>query len=588
MHINGGDFVKGTRRMQLYKVLTNSLCIAIVLTGVGISKVAYSAKLGPSFSCDGKLNAIEAAICDSSELSKLDRELSVLYKYARLISPNPDQIKRDQRNWLVARNKCSSAQSLGSCIGDQYRKRSEVLFQVGAPDPSEYLVEDIASADHCADNETCDPPELSYYKEWAGSLLDSAILGEEMLPDAVLTKYRIQLVEDRLALEATKKSIERDERSPAFKHRHLIRRYQTLTAYLLKLREEQIWRSYIPTDDGIPASYGFGEKEYEERSVWLQSAKENRFVDYSFPREELAYMAAEAQCEENESLQSLAERVNEALNREIMSPSGGGGPSTDGWSSTEDPVKALLSAPAGEMAYNTLLAAEAVCKAWFIPAKLREKAISDLLALYLEQSERYDSVDFRWCDYAYNSIESNFCLKYVAEWEKAEDLAFSVEKLGLDVSTTNPARIFLEGMKLDPRCFQGWRQGYPEGLEPPRRANLAKGLVRRVDGKVSTPYDLLECSNFASDFGTQQLRRTDEQDLNAFVAFEVRGVIDRRYCSHFFEGIKESCLAIFEIEFEEWGGGSLNAPPSKETFAILRIDDWLVLARAEEEEWRRK
>ena len=121
--------------MQLYRLLTQSLSIAIVITGFGISKLAYSADQGPSYSCAGKLSVVETAICGSSELSKLDGELSVLYKYARLISPNPDQIKRDQRNWVVARNKCSSAQSLASCIGDQYRKRSEVLFQAGAPEP---------------------------------------------------------------------------------------------------------------------------------------------------------------------------------------------------------------------------------------------------------------------------------------------------------------------------------------------------------------------------------------------------------------------------------------------------------------------
>ena len=58
----------------------------------------------PSFSCEGKLNRVEKAICASEGLSIYDRELAELYKRAASHISHGDQMKRSQIRWIKQRN----------------------------------------------------------------------------------------------------------------------------------------------------------------------------------------------------------------------------------------------------------------------------------------------------------------------------------------------------------------------------------------------------------------------------------------------------------------------------------------------------
>ena len=82
--------------------------------------------ISPSFSCDASLSKIESYICNSRQLSLLDKLMS--NQYALLMASHTDEVdsvlKKEQIAWISKRNSCSDF----SCIETEYKNRlSEIM-----------------------------------------------------------------------------------------------------------------------------------------------------------------------------------------------------------------------------------------------------------------------------------------------------------------------------------------------------------------------------------------------------------------------------------------------------------------------------
>ncbi|WP_191832743.1 MliC family protein [Pseudomonas fluorescens] len=88
---------------------------------------------GPSFSCD-KAEGVALKVCQSPQLSKLDRDLAALYKrvLGQADSDSQKLLKATQRGWIKGRDECWKASDVDACIRDQYQVRMvELQIQSG-------------------------------------------------------------------------------------------------------------------------------------------------------------------------------------------------------------------------------------------------------------------------------------------------------------------------------------------------------------------------------------------------------------------------------------------------------------------------
>ena len=96
-----------------------------------LKKYAGPTEIKPSFSCSGKLNRIERAICDSEGLSIYDRELATNYKKAMKHEKIAKQFKKDQIRWIGKRNReCKAFEKdfqVDACIARTTRARIRYL-----------------------------------------------------------------------------------------------------------------------------------------------------------------------------------------------------------------------------------------------------------------------------------------------------------------------------------------------------------------------------------------------------------------------------------------------------------------------------
>jgi len=75
---------------------------------------------GPSFSCDRDLTEVETTICNSQELSRLDRELANAFEAAQRLAGRKALLRKQQNLWQMAvRDKCED----DSCIRQAYESR---------------------------------------------------------------------------------------------------------------------------------------------------------------------------------------------------------------------------------------------------------------------------------------------------------------------------------------------------------------------------------------------------------------------------------------------------------------------------------
>ena len=89
------------------------------------TQVAATRAVGPpSFDCNGKLNAVESAICADGGLSGRDRNLTDLYKrISQSLDPAARQLFLDgQRAWIRIRNQCQNP-NMVACLSSVYDRR---------------------------------------------------------------------------------------------------------------------------------------------------------------------------------------------------------------------------------------------------------------------------------------------------------------------------------------------------------------------------------------------------------------------------------------------------------------------------------
>lgn len=89
---------------------------AVLLLGLISTSLAGHAA---SFDCTEAASRAEKLICAEGELSKLDDDLAFAYSIASVDPDLANQVRRDQRQWLVMRNGCGDM----ACIKSAYTRR---------------------------------------------------------------------------------------------------------------------------------------------------------------------------------------------------------------------------------------------------------------------------------------------------------------------------------------------------------------------------------------------------------------------------------------------------------------------------------
>ena len=78
---------------------------------------------GASFDCAKAGTKVEKMICANAEVSQLDGEMAMTYRYTLQTVADPASVKKEQRQWLKERNKCQDE----SCLIEKYRQRIGVM-----------------------------------------------------------------------------------------------------------------------------------------------------------------------------------------------------------------------------------------------------------------------------------------------------------------------------------------------------------------------------------------------------------------------------------------------------------------------------
>lgn len=80
---------------------------------------------GPSFDCRRASGVVEIAVCRSPVLAELDARLAFVYRDALAGAPasRAEQIRRDQRQWIAARESCTREPAIERCLNRRYLTR---------------------------------------------------------------------------------------------------------------------------------------------------------------------------------------------------------------------------------------------------------------------------------------------------------------------------------------------------------------------------------------------------------------------------------------------------------------------------------
>ena len=111
--------------------------LRFILTGSASLLLANSVLAGgPSYDCSTVAStSIEALVCQSDELSALDRQLEEVYAAARkkAVNAHPPTLKAEQRGWIKGRNDCWKATDIPACVKLSYQSRIaelQALYQL--------------------------------------------------------------------------------------------------------------------------------------------------------------------------------------------------------------------------------------------------------------------------------------------------------------------------------------------------------------------------------------------------------------------------------------------------------------------------
>jgi uncharacterized protein len=97
--------------------------ILCLVAGV-ISVLVVNSTLAANFPCEKASSLQEKLICNDSELSKLDDELSAIYKKSLIDKLDKEQLKQQEKEWLSnERNKCKDV----PCMHRAYKDRISIL-----------------------------------------------------------------------------------------------------------------------------------------------------------------------------------------------------------------------------------------------------------------------------------------------------------------------------------------------------------------------------------------------------------------------------------------------------------------------------
>jgi uncharacterized protein len=106
-----------------------------VATGAAPAAPAPVVPSGPSFSCKGRLSAVQKLVCDDAALSALDRKLTGIVSQVTFKEPrevNDQSLAVVQRQWLRERESCATTPEVRKCVSSLYRTRiAELQGQYG-------------------------------------------------------------------------------------------------------------------------------------------------------------------------------------------------------------------------------------------------------------------------------------------------------------------------------------------------------------------------------------------------------------------------------------------------------------------------
>lgn len=99
------------------------LLISALLT---LPLTSFAAAQAPAFDCSKVAEgSIEALVCQTPDLSALDRQMAEVYQQAsaKTGAPQPSQLKAEQRGWIKGRDECWKDDDKPRCVADSYRLR---------------------------------------------------------------------------------------------------------------------------------------------------------------------------------------------------------------------------------------------------------------------------------------------------------------------------------------------------------------------------------------------------------------------------------------------------------------------------------
>jgi uncharacterized protein len=88
-----------------------------------------NAAIAASFDCAKAKSSVEKTICNDSELSKLDEELSRVYKSALLDYPVENYLRVRQRDWIKLNTYCDKTKFV-ACLRENYKERIKKLSDI--------------------------------------------------------------------------------------------------------------------------------------------------------------------------------------------------------------------------------------------------------------------------------------------------------------------------------------------------------------------------------------------------------------------------------------------------------------------------
>ena len=118
-----------------------------------------------SFDCARASSPAEKLICSDVEASRLDEELAAVYWKALSDAADPAALRREQRQWLKARDACTVAKCLHAAYGDRIAALKKATLAAPAPPyGSEHALASV--------RKTCLPP----YAERVGAIYKECVV----------------------------------------------------------------------------------------------------------------------------------------------------------------------------------------------------------------------------------------------------------------------------------------------------------------------------------------------------------------------------------------------------------------------------